>query len=136
MLESPRLRLSAGYKNHVVANYIYINEQGRPDQYAGTYSISQVWGRKVFKLGNFYFDNELVFQQVPDNAPVNVPALMGRHQFSYERPMFKRSLILAAGIDVRYNTQYDPAGYNAMLNKFLLPEHQICRQHARNGCFP
>ncbi len=119
MLESPRLRLSAGYRNHVVANYIYINEQGRPDQYAGTYSISQVWGRKVFKLGNFYFDNEVVFQQVPDNAPVNVPALMGRHRFSYERPMFKRSLILAAGIDVRYNTQYDPAGYNAMLNRFF-----------------
>ncbi|MCD6010536.1 MAG: hypothetical protein K0Q79_398 [Flavipsychrobacter sp.] len=117
-LESPRLRLSAGYRNHVINNFIFVSEQGMPDQYSGTFSISQVWVRKVFKAGFFYLDNELVLQQVPGNAPVNVPPVMGRHQLSYERRLFKNRLVLAAGIEGRYNTAYKPASYNALLNKF------------------
>lgn len=117
-LESPRLRLAAGYKNHVINNFIFVNQQGLPDQYSGTFSISQVWVRKVFRVNFFYLDNELVFQQVPGNAPVNVPPIMGRHQLSYERGLFKNALNIAAGIEGRYNTSYKPACYNALLNKF------------------
>lgn len=118
-VELSNLKLSGGITNYLINNYIYISEKGTPAQYDIPFNLIQVWGRKVFKLGNFYLDNELVFQQAPDNAPVNVPTLMGRHQFSIERPMFKRRLKIAAGIEVRYNTQYYPAGYNPLLNKFF-----------------
>jgi len=117
-LESPLIRLSAGVRNYVIGNYIYINDSERPAQYTVPYTLTQVWARKVFKVGNFYLDNELVYQQVPDNAPVNVPALMGRHQLSHERDLFNRKLKIAVGIEVRYNTAYNPAGYDALLNKF------------------
>jgi hypothetical protein len=119
ILESPRLRLSGGVRDHVIDNYVYINGNEVPAQYTIPFTLIQVWGRKVFKMGNFYLDNELIYQQLPDKAPVNVPALMGKHQLSYESNLFKRALKLATGIEVRYNTAYYAAGYDALLNKFF-----------------
>ncbi len=117
-VESPRLRLSFGAKNYVIGNYLYFNDSEKPAQYNIPFTITQVWGRKVFRLGNFYLDNELVYQQVPVNAPVNVPDFMGKHQLSHERDLFQRRLKIAIGVEVRYNTAYHPAGYDALLNKF------------------
>ena len=118
-LDIPGIRLSGGVRDYVINNYIYINESELPAQYSNTFSISQAWIKKIFKLGNFFLDNELVYQQVPDNAPVNIPALMGKHQLSYEQALFHRRLKIATGIEVRYNTTYHPAGYDALLNKFF-----------------
>lgn len=117
-VESQRLRVSLGVKDYVIGNYIYINEGEMPAQYNVPFTITQVWGRKVFKAGNFYLDNELVYQDVPVNAPVNAPAFMGRHQLRHERDLFNRKLKIVVGIEVRYNTAYYPAGYDALLNKF------------------
>ncbi len=117
-LESPRLRASAGIRDYVIGNYIYIDQDGQPSQYTVPFTILQAWGRKVFKVGSFYLDNELVYQQLPANAPVNVPTFMGRHQLSFENNLFKSRLKVATGVEVRYNTEYHPSGYNAILNKF------------------
>jgi hypothetical protein len=118
-LESPRFRLSGGVRNYFINNYIYINEQEVPAQYTIPFTISQAWIRKIFRVGNFFLDNELTYQQLPASAPVNVPALMGRHQFSYEYALFHSRLKIATGLEVRYNTSYKPAGYDALLNKFF-----------------
>jgi hypothetical protein len=118
-IERPALRLSGGVRNYVVANYIYINDSGKPAQYTIPFSVTQAWVRKVFKVGNFYLDNELVYQQAPANAPINIPAFMGRHQLSYEYAVFKKRLKIATGIEARYNTAYHPAGYSPLLNKFF-----------------
>ena len=118
-IDNPRLRLSAGVSNYVIGNYIYINENEVPAQYTIPFTLSQAWVRKVFKIGDFFLDNELAYQQLPVNAPVNIPALMGRHQLSYERALFKKRLKINTGVEVRYNTTYRPAGYDALLNRFF-----------------
>jgi len=118
-LESAKLRLSGGVNNYLIGNYIYVDQNETPAQYTVPFTITQAWVRKVFKAGHFYLDNQLAYQQLPINAPVNVPALMGRHQLSYEQNLFKRALKIEVGIEVRYNTPYKPAGYDAMLNRFF-----------------
>ena len=114
-----RFRLSGGVRSYVIGNYMYINENETPAQYTIPFTLNQAWIRKVFKAGDFYLDNELVYQQTANNAPINVPALMGRHQLTYERSMFKHALKIVTGIEVRYNTAYHPAGYDALLNRFF-----------------
>ena len=123
-IESPRIRFSAGVRDYVISNYIYINSSEVPAQYTVPFTLIQVWGRKVFKLGNFYLDNEMAYQQLPTNAPINVPAVMGKHQLSYESSLFKRALKVATGIEVRYTTSYYAAGYDALLNKFFYQHTQ------------
>ncbi len=118
-IESRKLRFSGGVKNYVLSNYIYYSQLERPAQYAPAINLAQAWVKKVFKAGNWFLDNELVYQQVNDGAPINVPLLMGRNQLSFERPMFKRALKIATGIEVRYNTSYKPSGYSAVLNQFF-----------------
>ena len=118
-LTSRKYYFSGGVKNYVLDNYIYLNQNRLPAQYNIAFNLSQAWVRKMFKLGDFFLDNELIYQQVVDKAPVNVPELMGRHQISYERSMFKRALKIATGVEVRYNTSYHPAGYDAQLNRFF-----------------
>jgi hypothetical protein len=118
-LDIRKINLQAGVRNYILDNYIYLNADRMPTQYGIAFNVGQAWLRKMFRLGNFYIDNELTYQQTTDNAPVNIPQLMGRHQFSYERAMFKQALKIATGVEVRYNTAYHPAGYDAQLNRFF-----------------
>lgn len=117
-IEIPSARLFAGARIYTVANYIYLADNGQPAQYNNTFTLPQAWARKVFRLGGFYLDNELVYQVTTGSTPVNVPLLMGRHQLSYEHGVFKNALVIATGIEARYNTPYAPAGYNALFNRF------------------
>ena len=114
-----KYNFSAGVKNYVMNNYIYLNETRAPSQYTQAFNVGQAWIRKMFKAGNWFMDNELIYQQTADNAPINVPQLMGRHQISYERAMFKRALKISTGLEVRYNTSYHPAAYDAQQNRFF-----------------
>ena len=116
--EEKKWRFSAGIKNYIIDNYIYLNNEQVPSQYAIPFNQTQAWIRKIFKVGSFYLDNEMVYQQITGNAPVNVPALMGRHQFAFEKDLFNRKLKITTGFEVRYNTSYYAPGYSALLNRF------------------
>lgn len=117
-IQIDRLKLGGGVRNYLVNNYIYINETINPGQFAATFNITQVWARKVFTFGKFVLDNELTYQQLTANAPVNVPQVMGRHQLSIETNLFKKALQIATGVEVRYHTAYEPAGYSPYYNRF------------------
>lgn len=117
-LQSPRLQLSGGIREYLVGNYIYVNDSHGFDQYSKTFSTTQLWLRKAFIIGSFVLDNELVYQQIDAGAPINIPALLGRHQLAYERDLFNKALRIATGIEVRYHTSYYCAGYDPFFNRF------------------
>lgn len=118
-IESSKLKMGVGGRAHLIANYIFLNANGLPDQYTEAFSVPQLWARKVFNVGSFYLDNELVYQTSTAGTPVNVPSLMGRHQLSFEKPLFGNALRLATGVECRYNSAYAPAGYSAIYNRFF-----------------
>lgn len=115
---SDKLNLTVGVRSYLISNYLYINTLQLPDQYATTFNITQAWLQKLFKLGHFVLDNEVLYQQKTGNAPVNIPQILGRHQLSYERYIFNSALKIATGIEVRYHTPYAPAGYSPIYNRF------------------
>ncbi|HXS37093.1 MAG TPA: putative porin [Flavipsychrobacter sp.] len=117
-LSSPRLRLSGGIRNYLVDNYIYLDQTQKFLQDKNPFNVTEIWARKEFRLGNFILDNELAYQQPTGGAPINVPALLGRHQLSYEAALFKRALKIATGVEIRYTTAYYAAGYNPFFNRF------------------
>jgi hypothetical protein len=133
--ESPKLKLYAGLRNYLIANYIYMSAPYTPAQYSPAFNITQVWLRKVFRLGSFYLDNELAYQKNAGAAPVNIPDLMGRHQLSIERAMFKRHLKIAAGVEVRYTTNYKPAGYDPFFNRFYYQDSYVVSNSPSGSVF-
>ena len=112
------LKLAAGIRNYVIANYIYLNQKQQFDQFADPFNLTQIWAQKMFRLGIWVLDNEVVYQQKAGAAPVNVPAVMGRHQLSIETYLFGNALKVATGFDVRWHTRYEPAGYAPFFNRF------------------
>lgn len=134
-ISSPRLALAGGVRNYLLANYIYLDAKEQPAQYGVPINLLQAWGHKTFRIGNFAIDNELVWQQLPTNAPINIPAIMGRNQISYQRSAFKRALKFATGVEVRYNSKYAPSGYSAVLNRFFYQNNTTVQNKAELAAF-
>lgn len=117
---SARYKLSAGANNYLMSNYLYFDANQKPAQSATAFSLSQFWVRKMFRLGRFTIDNELLYQQQTNAAPVNVPQIIGRHQFAIETAIFKKQLKIATGIEVRYHSAYYANGYSPLFNQFYV----------------
>lgn len=114
----PKYHASFAVKNQILSNYIYYNKNLELLQDDNTYNIIQLNARKDFKVGIFRMYNEGIYQQIPDNAPINIPQLMLRHQIGIESPMFKSKLMVAAGVEVFYHSKYNAAGYSPIINSF------------------
>ncbi len=117
-LSSTRYNFNVGLKNHLVSNYLYINQSQLPGQYATAFNILQLSAQKAFGWRGIVLDNELIYQQVPGSAPVNIPMLMGRHQLSYERKIFKSALQIAVGVQMRYHSPYNTASYSPIFHRY------------------
>jgi hypothetical protein len=117
-LYSDKLHLWGGVRNYAIANYMFLNSDLENSQYKPTFSVTQVWLRKQFNFGKFVFDNEITYQERTGNAPVNIPRLMGRHQFAFESYMFKHALKVAIGVEGRYHSPYSSAGYSPFRNRY------------------
>jgi len=109
---------NAGVRNYLVNNYIYLNSNQLPAQYTTAFNVLQVWARKALRWKILVLDNELTYQQADNNTPVNVPALLGRHQLAIETKIFKKALQIATGVEARYHSSYSPAGYSPFFNRF------------------
>lgn len=117
-LSSPLWHASAGLRNYLIANYIYLDAAGQFQQYADAFNITQVHLQKRFQKGIWVLDNQLVYQQKTGNAPVNFPQFMGRHQLSIETHLFSNALSIATGIDARWHSSFEPAGYAPLFSRF------------------
>ena len=115
---SSRYHFNIGIRNYLVSNYLYMNAGQLPDQYAPAFNLLQVSAQKAFKWRGVVLDNEILYQQFAAGAPVNVPLLMGRHQLSYERYIFRNALKVAIGGQMRYHSPYNTARYSPIFNRF------------------
>lgn len=117
-ISSERYHFNAAIRNYLVNNYIYLNQAQLPDQYANTFNLLQVSLQKGFYWRGIVLDNEFVYQQPTTDAPVNIPQILGRHQLSYERYIFRNALKVAFGAEVRYHSSYYSAFYSPVFNRF------------------
>lgn len=117
-LDIDRFHLYTGIRSYLIGNYIYLGEQQLPEQLKTTFNITQVWIRKLFRWHFFVLDNELAYQQKTADAPVNIPMVMGRHQLSIEKHIFRSALEIATGVEIRYHSPYNTPGYSPFFNRF------------------
>ncbi len=118
-ISNEQLHLRLSLRNQLLTNYFYLDRQQNFSQFSSAFSITQVEIKKLFYFEKFVLDNDIVYQQKTNDAPVNVPAFMGRHQLSLERYLFGNALKIATGIDVRWHSPYAPAGYAPFFNRFF-----------------
>ena len=122
-LSNDKLHAGLGFRNNIIANYFYLNALQQFDQYVPTINLTQFWGRKVFYFGKWRMENELIFQQKTNDAPINIPSLAGRHMLSFEKDVFGNALKMATGIDIRWHSAYAPAAYSPFFNRFYYQDN-------------
>lgn len=119
-----RIKLQLGAKNYLISNYLYFGEDLKPHQQSEAFSLLQIYARKEFTFSIFALDNEVVWQQRAGDAPVQVPAVLLRHQFRLETLLFRKALKVALGIEARYHTPYYADGYTPYFNQFYYQNTQ------------
>ncbi len=135
MLSVPKYQFYLKAGNYLLANYIYFNDSLQIRQQSEAFSLMQISAQKNFSLGIFHLDNEAVWQQATNNAPLNLPAIMLRHQLRIETPMFKKALHFSTGIEVRYHTAYYADGYTPYFNQFYYQNTQLVNNKPELAAF-
>jgi hypothetical protein len=118
-IEQPQraLKLSASY--YFITNYSYFNGYYKALQASGLFNLLQLTVEKETRLRkHLYWSGELTLQQKAGNVPVNVPLVYTRHRIGYKGNLGFKSLNLATGIELRYNTPYKADGYSPVLGQF------------------
>ena len=71
-------------------------------------------------MSNFFLNNldNDVLWQATTATQVRIPTLATTHAVYLEAKLFKKKLLINAGVDVRYLSEFDRMGYNPMLFNF------------------
>lgn len=118
-ISSEKWRTQLTFHHYLISNYLYTSDMGKAMQYNSVINLNQLVLHKSIHIRSFVMDNDLVLQQASQDAPINYPQLLGKHQLSIERGVFQGKLFIATGIGLQYHSPYKVAGYNALLNRFF-----------------
>lgn len=108
-----------------IVNYVYFNEDNKPQQYDDFITYLKLKANKEFKVGAFALDNTLMYQNVSNGRDVfRVPEFVTRNTLYYMDHWFKGDPLLAQiGITFKYFTTYKANAYNPLLSEFTLQNH-------------
>ena len=118
-IEQPqrKLRLSGNY--FLVTNYSYFSDYYHAKQSAAAFTLLQVSAEKEFRLRrHLQWILELTLQQRAGNGPVNVPLVFTRSRIGYLGNLGFKNLLMATGLEIKYNTPYKADGYSPLLGQF------------------
>ena len=127
-LDQPRykLRLSGNY--FLVTNYSYFSDYYHAQQSSSPFNLLQLSAEKEIKLRkHLKWIVELTLQQKAGSGPVNVPLLYTRNRIGYEGNLGFKSLLMAAGVEIKYNTSYKADGYSPVLGQFYYQDTSTVR---------
>lgn len=118
----PVVKIRAGLAYSLLTNYVFFNEEGRPEQASDVNSLLQLTAERDFHFGKWNLNNRLLLQEA-DQDVFRLPRLYGEHSFYYSGKWFK-VLNVNLGIDVRYASGFRPYYYNPIVQQFHLQDRQ------------
>lgn len=118
----PVVKIRAGLAYSLLTNYVYFNQQGRPEQAGDVNSLLQLTLERDLRFGRWNLSNRLLLQEA-DQDVFRLPRIYGEHSFYYSGKWFK-VLNVNLGVDVRYASAFRPYYYNPVIQQFQLQERQ------------
>jgi hypothetical protein len=112
------IRVSA--YNYVLKNYFYFSGPATPNYESNAINMLVVSFSNRFGIKGFHFDNDVWFQKSAGSDVIRLPLVTTKHSVYYERFVFKKALLFAIGVDLRYYTPFRGNGYNPLTGQFYL----------------
>lgn len=111
------------FNSYLVNNYTYLDTNITPVQLTDVANVFTLELRKRFRAWKIYFDPQLI-GQFSTTDRIRVPYFAGRLSIYFQGFLFKKALLLNAGVDVTYNTPYQANAYDPTTSLFYL-QNQI-----------
>ena len=103
-----------------ITNYVFFNEQAKPEQYSPTMRIYSASLHHHIRARNLHFDNILTYTNTDQAPKIQVPSLLLNSKLYYEGPIYKNALFGQLGIDTYFTTRYYPYAYMPVTQQFFL----------------
>jgi hypothetical protein len=114
-----RFQLRPYAKYQLIDNYLYFGENALPTQQtSGTLSILTMGLQGNFKLGEFYFDNNLKIN-ASSSSVFPIPTVENNF-LVYFKFNYAKALDLQVGLDNFYKSSYNAPAYNPIIQQFYL----------------
>ena len=118
----PLLGLEATARAHVVNNYLYFDQNGVAAQTTTPLQVTQLLVRENIKWGSVRFDNTLALQQANREDVLRLPQWFSKNSLYFSGKVFKKRMLLNAGVDFRINSDFRPDGYHPLSWQFHLQD--------------
>ena len=110
--------------NYLLKNYFYFSGPNTPAFEPSAINVLVLSFSNRFGYKGFHFDNDVWFQKSAGSDVIRLPLVATRHSVYYERHIFKKALLFAFGVDLRYYTPYFANGYSPFTGQFYKQDVQ------------
>jgi hypothetical protein len=117
-VDIPDWNLDFGFKNSVIANYVYFNNNALPQQTSEVLNITSLYLNSKLSWWLLRLDTRLVMQNTSNENVLPLPAISGNATFYIESQWVKNVLNARIGLDIYYNTRFYDYAYNPAVGMF------------------
>lgn len=109
---------------------VYFDTLGLPRQITKAITLLQAEVKKSFELGNWHLDNKILAQQTNGKDYLRLPEVAVFERLYYQRRLFKKVLLVQAGVDLSWYTAFYARVFNPVTRQFQL------QNEAKIGNYP
>lgn len=118
-LSIPDYNFELGFRISMVDNMIYYDTNSNITQTSDVVTVTEAYGRKLFKAGGLHLDHRISYQISSNQYAAPLPDLSAFLSYYYEFWVVKDVLRLQLGVDGRYTSKYYMPDYNPSLSTFF-----------------
>ena len=115
---NPSFRTELGFGINNTFSYVYFDTLAKPQQIDKALFVFSAWAKEIFRLGHFYFDQQIYFQKSTQEEILSLPTLSVYSHNYYQNHLFKRALELQIGFDLYYDSPFYADRYMPSIMQF------------------
>ncbi len=128
VLRSPSKNFELRGNYYVLRNFVYFNEQAKPQNYEYILNYFSIEATKTFKLWKFYSLNKIIYQVTENKSVLPLPDLVIYNSTYFDHTFrFKLTdgtLQAIFGLDIYYNTSFNGYEYSPALGVFYVQNNE------------
>jgi hypothetical protein len=114
----PDWDLEIGFKNSVISNHVYFDDQALPQQSSAILNITSLHLNSRLSWWLLHLDTRVVAQNTSNVNVLPLPALSGNMAIYIESQWVRNVLNAKVGLDTYYNTRFYDYAYNPAVGMF------------------
>jgi hypothetical protein len=119
--KNPLFSLDGGF--FLLSNMVFMNKHAFPEQNTNTFSLITAGMTADLNIGAFRTYHNIRYQHTASRQFESFPSLISLHSFYFDFAMFQKALLVHAGLDLKYNSPYQPMAYMPVVRQFYAQDH-------------